>query len=92
MFRTAELGRTVDKKTFRELSQSLRIELVELQQELRRRRFPVIVVFGEPVPLDDLLERKGSPRVYKSIAERVLETISALGQEERVIRAREFPA
>ena len=46
MFRTAELGRKVDKETFRDLAQTLRIELVEHQQELRHRRFPVIVVFA----------------------------------------------
>ena len=46
MFRTAELGRQVDKDAFRALAPPLRIELIELQQELRRRAFPVIIVFA----------------------------------------------
>ncbi len=46
MFRTAEVGRKIDKQTFREAAAPLRIELVELQQALRGCPFPVIVVFA----------------------------------------------
>ncbi len=45
------------------------------------------VVFGEPIDFSDLLEQKGSPRVYRAIAERCMEAIGALGQEERRLRA-----
>ena len=47
MFEIAELGRKVDKKTFREEEPPLRQELLELQQELRRLdHIQVIMVFG----------------------------------------------
>jgi polyphosphate kinase 2 (PPK2 family) len=47
MFRTAELGRSVPKKEFREREATLREELLGAQQELRKvRRFPVILVFA----------------------------------------------
>jgi len=45
------------------------------------------VVFGSPVDFGDLLDARGSPRVYRAIAERTLESISALGQEEKALRA-----
>jgi len=46
MFRTAELGRKVSKEEFDRQADSLRIELVELQQKLRAADFPVILVFA----------------------------------------------
>jgi 1-acyl-sn-glycerol-3-phosphate acyltransferase len=48
---------------------------------------PVHIVFGDPVPYGDLLDRKGSPRTYRAIAERTLGAISALGTEEKEHRA-----
>ncbi len=45
------------------------------------------VVFGDPLNVSELLERPGSPRVYKAITDRVMETIGQLGQEERRIRS-----
>jgi 1-acyl-sn-glycerol-3-phosphate acyltransferase len=48
---------------------------------------PVHVVFGPPVDYGDLLRDKGSPRVYRAIAERTLGVIAALGVEERALRA-----
>lgn len=47
---------------------------------------PVHIVFGRPVDYGDLLDRRGSPRVYKALAERTLEVIGELGQEERRYR------
>lgn len=44
------------------------------------------VVFGNPLELSDLLARPGSPRLYKTITERVMSAISALGDQEREIR------
>jgi 1-acyl-sn-glycerol-3-phosphate acyltransferase len=44
---------------------------------------PVHIVFGEPLDVADLLAEKGSPRVYRAIAERTRDVITALGAEER---------
>ncbi len=46
MFRTAELGRTVSKEDFEAVADTLRIEMVELQQHLRTCDFPVIILFA----------------------------------------------
>jgi len=46
MFESAELGRSVSKKAFDEAVPALRVELVELQQRLRRADFPVLVLFS----------------------------------------------
>jgi 1-acyl-sn-glycerol-3-phosphate acyltransferase len=49
---------------------------------------PVHIVFGEPVDYGALLERRGSPRTYRAIAEKTASVIAGLGQEERAHRAR----
>jgi AMP-polyphosphate phosphotransferase len=46
MFRTAELGRAIDKEQYHEALPTLRADLLEAQQQLREASFPVIVVFG----------------------------------------------
>lgn len=46
MFRVAELGQKVAKEDFDRIAAPLRIEMVELQQQLRQADFPVIVVFA----------------------------------------------
>lgn len=46
MFRTAELGRTVGKDEFEAVAQPLRIEMIELQQQLRHGGFPTVIVFA----------------------------------------------
>jgi polyphosphate:AMP phosphotransferase len=47
MFRTAELGRRIDKGEYKQREPLLREELLQTQQELRRlNRFPVIIVFA----------------------------------------------
>lgn len=46
MFRTAELGRTVSKEDFEALAPALRIEIVDLQQRLRRAKKAVVIVFA----------------------------------------------
>jgi 1-acyl-sn-glycerol-3-phosphate acyltransferase len=48
---------------------------------------PVHIVFGEPLDVSDLLAKKGAPRVYRAIAERTRDVITALGAEERDHRA-----
>jgi 1-acyl-sn-glycerol-3-phosphate acyltransferase len=47
----------------------------------------VHVVFGPPVDFEDLATAKGSPRVYKAIAEKTMAVIGELGAEERAYRA-----
>ena len=47
----------------------------------------ILVVFGRPVDFGALLERPASLRTYKLVAERALEVIGALGQEEKRLRA-----
>ncbi len=46
MFRIAELGRKVSKDEFEALAPDLRVDLVQVQQDLRQTDFPVIVVFA----------------------------------------------
>jgi len=47
----------------------------------------IVLVFGEPIDFSDLLAEPGSPKVHQAIADRTLEVIGKLGQEERVHRA-----
>lgn len=49
---------------------------------------PINIVFGAPVDFGDLLDRRRSPKTDRAIAERTLEVIGELGQEERRIRER----
>ncbi len=46
MFETAELGRSIPKKEFEEQVESLRTELLAIQQDLRKCDFPVIIVMA----------------------------------------------
>jgi len=46
MFETAELGRSIPKKEFEEQVESLRTELLAIQQDLRKYDFPVIIVMA----------------------------------------------
>lgn len=46
MFEAAELGNTIDKATFQAQVPTLRTQLLEVQQRLRRANFPVILVFA----------------------------------------------
>lgn len=48
---------------------------------------PVVIVFGEPVPLDDLYEREGTPETHQAIADRLKGVLEGLGQEEKALRA-----
>jgi len=53
------------------------------------RGHPVHVVYGAPVDFGALLDAPESPRTYKRIAERCIEVIAGLGQEEKAIRVRD---
>jgi 1-acyl-sn-glycerol-3-phosphate acyltransferase len=47
----------------------------------------IVVVFGAPIDFSDLYAEPGSPKVHQAIADRTLEVIGQLGQEERLRRA-----
>jgi len=46
MFETAELNRKITKSEYNKAVPTLRTELLEAQQMIRRARFPVVVLFG----------------------------------------------
>ena len=48
---------------------------------------PIVVCFGRPIDFGGLLQENPSPRLYKKIAERSIDAIRELGEEERGIRA-----
>ncbi len=47
----------------------------------------ILLVYGAPVPLDDLLDAPPTSQTYRAIADRVMAAIAALGEEERRLRA-----
>jgi 1-acyl-sn-glycerol-3-phosphate acyltransferase len=47
---------------------------------------PIHMVFGKPIDFGGLREASESPRTYKAIAEKCVEEIAKLGEEERAIR------
>jgi 1-acyl-sn-glycerol-3-phosphate acyltransferase len=47
---------------------------------------PIHIVFGAPIDLGPMLRAPESPRTFKRIAERCIEEIAHLGQEERRLR------
>jgi 1-acyl-sn-glycerol-3-phosphate acyltransferase len=52
-----------------------------------RTGIPIIAVFGEPVDFGDLLAQPSTPKTHQAIAERALEAVATLGQEEKSLRA-----
>jgi polyphosphate:AMP phosphotransferase len=46
VFEAAELGHKINKKDYENIEPQLRMELLEVQQELRKAPFPVIVLFS----------------------------------------------
>jgi 1-acyl-sn-glycerol-3-phosphate acyltransferase len=53
-----------------------------------RRRNPIIVVVGTPLDYDDLLASKPRAALYKRMADRMRDAITALGPRERDLRER----
>ena len=47
----------------------------------------IFVVFGKPVDFSDLLDQGKSPKVHQAIADRAMQAVAELGQEERALRA-----
>jgi hypothetical protein len=54
---------------------------------ITKRGPDIHIVYGKPIDFGSLLDAPESPRTYKRIADRCLEAIGELGQEEKAIRA-----
>jgi 1-acyl-sn-glycerol-3-phosphate acyltransferase len=59
----------------------------QVASNFTRKGKKIIVVFGSPVDFGTLLDEPPTGRLYKQIAERSLEAIGALAQEEKTLRA-----
>ena len=46
MFETAELGLTISKEEYRKLESELRTQLLDIQEDLKKAQFPVIILIG----------------------------------------------
>lgn len=46
----------------------------------------IVVVFGSPVEFGELLQQRGTPKLYQAIADRALQAVAELGAEERAHR------
>src|SRR5688500_13524163 len=53
-----------------------------------RRKWPLVVVFGEPLDYAELTEKKPRAALYKQLADKLRAAILALGERERALRAR----
>jgi 1-acyl-sn-glycerol-3-phosphate acyltransferase len=47
----------------------------------------IVIVFGRPIDFGNLLEQKGTPKLYQEIADRCMAAIGDLAQEEKSFRA-----
>jgi 1-acyl-sn-glycerol-3-phosphate acyltransferase len=59
---------------------------------ITKRGNDVHIVYGKPIEFGSLLDAPESPRTYKRIADRCVEAIGELGQEEKAIRAARLSA
>ena len=59
----------------------------QLRGNFTRSGKRVIIVFGEPIDFADLYAQPASPRLHRAIAQRCLDRVAELGQEERRLRA-----
>jgi 1-acyl-sn-glycerol-3-phosphate acyltransferase len=67
-------------------------DLVEqVRGGLTKTGTPIHVVFGAPIDFGSLMDDGESPRTYKRIAERCLDAIADLGQEEKALRGESSP-
>lgn len=84
------VGRVIHKAKVRVLPVFINGLINDIAQQIRSNfdgtGAPINIVFGQPLDVHELLEKPGSPKTYKAIAERCLEAIGELGQEERAIR------
>jgi 1-acyl-sn-glycerol-3-phosphate acyltransferase len=59
----------------------------QIRSNLTRTGDPIFLVFGAPIDFDDCYGQEGTPDLYRTIAERCLQAVAELGQEERQLRA-----
>jgi hypothetical protein len=52
-----------------------------------RKGEKIIVVYGPPIDFGDLFDQPPTAKTFRAIAEKTLEVIGQLGQEEKAIRA-----
>jgi 1-acyl-sn-glycerol-3-phosphate acyltransferase len=60
----------------------------QVRDGLTKKGTPIHLVFGAPIDFGTLMQEGENPRTYKRIAERCVEVIAELGQEEKAIRER----
>lgn len=60
----------------------------QLKRNASRKGEPIIVVFGAPVDFGDLLDGSSDYKRQREVAQCALDCVSALGEEERALRAR----
>lgn len=70
------------------LSNDLPGQIVSNFRQRGRNGTPIIIVFGPPVPLDDLLAGKPRAAQYKRVADRIMDAVKPLAERERVLRAK----
>jgi 1-acyl-sn-glycerol-3-phosphate acyltransferase len=58
----------------------------QVRDGLTHRGTPIHVVFGAPIDFGGLLEEPETPKTYKRIADRCVEVLAGLGQEEKAVR------
>jgi 1-acyl-sn-glycerol-3-phosphate acyltransferase len=59
----------------------------QIRSNFDRTGIPIHTVFGTPIDFGSLLDEPPSPRLYKRLAERCLEAVKQLSEEEKVFRA-----
>jgi 1-acyl-sn-glycerol-3-phosphate acyltransferase len=58
----------------------------QLRAGVTGRGEPIHIVFGRPIHFGTLVDSPGNPRTYKAIADRCVDAIAELGQEEKRLR------
>jgi 1-acyl-sn-glycerol-3-phosphate acyltransferase len=59
----------------------------QVRSNFDRTGKPIFVIFGAPIEFGDLLDRPKGPKVHQAIADRAMQVVGELGEEERVLRA-----
>jgi 1-acyl-sn-glycerol-3-phosphate acyltransferase len=59
----------------------------QVKSNFTRTGRKIVVVFGDPVDFGELMQAPSTPKTHQAIANRALEAVAALGNEERAHRA-----
>lgn len=60
----------------------------QIKGNFTKKGTPIVVVYGAPIDFGELLDEPPTAKTYRAIAERLVEEIEALGEEERAYRAK----